>query len=280
MQNIILATDSACDVPYSILEENEVKVIPFHINFGEKEYTDGVTITRDELYARFEETGTLPKTAAISPNDYQDFFEALLQKGDAVIFLSLGSEFSSACRNACLAAEAFENVYVVDTASLSSGIGLVLLEAIRLRNEGVSAGEIHTALTAFTKKCDASFILDRLDFMHKGGRCSGVAALGANLLGIKPCISVRDGKLGMEKKYRGKLKVVVRRYIEERLLEAEPDGRHIFLTDAGVDPEITEYAFTLLNESGKFETIYRADAGCVISSHCGPGTLGILFIRK
>ena len=280
MQNIILATDSACDVPYSILEENEVKVIPCHINFGEKEYTDGVTITRDELYARFEETGTLPKTAAISPNDYQDFFEALLQKGDAVIFLSLGSEFSSACRNACLAAEAFENVYVVDTASLSSGIGLVLLEAIRLRNEGVSAREIHTALTAFTKKCDASFILDRLDFMHKGGRCSGVAALGANLLGIKPCISVRDGKLGMEKKYRGKLKFVVRRYIEERLSEAEPDGRHIFLTDAGVDPEITEYAFTLLNESGKFETIYHADAGCVISSHCGPGTLGILFIRK
>ena len=166
------------------------------------------------------------------------------------------------------------------TASLSSGIGLVLLEAIRLRNEGVSAGEIHTALTAFTKKCDASFILDRLDFMHKGGRCSGVAALGANLLGIKPCISVRDGKLGMEKKYRGKLKFVVRRYIEERLSEAEPDGRHIFLTDAGVDPEIAEYAFTLLNESGKFETIYRADAGCVISSHCGPRTLGILFIRK
>ncbi len=280
MHNIILATDSACDVPYAVIKENDIHVLPFHITFGDKDFTDGVTITRDALYKMAEETGSLPRTSAISPADFTDFFAELLKKGDAVIYLSLGAHFSSAYQNACHAAADFENVYVVDTGSLSSGEGLVLLEAIRLKNAGAAAAEIHDALSDFSKRCDASFVLDQLAYMHKGGRCSGTAALGANLLGIKPCLSVRDGKLGMEKKYRGKLKMVIGRYIEERLAETEVEDSHVFLTDAGVDPEIRTYAAALLQQSGKFKTIYQTDAGCVISSHCGPGTLGILFVRK
>lgn len=280
MQNIILATDSACDVPASVLEEHQIHVLPFHINFGDTEYEDGISITRDMLYKLTEETGQMPKTAALSPGIFTDFFSALLKKGDAVVFLSLGAQFSSSFQNACLAAGEFENVYVVDTASLSSGEGLVLLEAIRLRNEGTGAAEMHASLSAFTARCDASFILDRLDFMHKGGRCSSITALGANLLGIKPCLSVQEGKLGMEKKYRGKLKMVIGKYIEERLSDSETEDEHVFLTDAGIDPEIRAYAFEKLQATGKFKTIYQTDAGCVISSHCGPGTLGILFVRK
>lgn len=280
MQNIILATDSACDVPHSLIKENDIHVLPFHILFGDQDFTDGVTITRDALYKMAEENGALPRTAAISPADFADFFATLLKKGDAVVFLSIGAHFSSAYQNACLAAADFENVYVVDTGSLSSGEGLVLLEAIRLKNAGTPAAEMHAALSDFSKRCDASFILSQLDYMHKGGRCSGITALGANLLGIKPCLSVREGKLGMEKKYRGKLKMVIGRYIEERLAETAAEDSHVFLTDAGVDPEIRAYAMELLQKSGKFQTIYRTDAGCVISSHCGPGTLGILFVRK
>ncbi len=280
MQTIILATDSACDVPGHILEENQISVLPFPITIGEKEYLDGVTITRDALYKIVDETGALPKTSSISPAMYADFFEECLKKGDVLIYLSLGSCFSSACQNATIAASSFDNVFVVDTASLSSGEGLVLLEAIRLRSIGMPAAEIAEALAAFAKRCDVSFVLDQLAYMHKGGRCSATTALGANLLGIKPCLSICDGMLGMEKKYRGKLKAVITRYIAERLSETDTENAHVFLTDAGVDDEIREAAYAALVESGKFETIYKTDAGCVISSHCGPGTLGILFVRK
>ncbi|MBE7063438.1 MAG: DegV family protein [Ruminococcaceae bacterium] len=280
MEKIILAVDSACDIPARFLEENEITVLPFHITLGADDFIDGVTITRDVLYEKVEKTGLLPKTAAISPADFTDFFSSLLQKGDAVVYFSLGAKFSSACQNARLAAEDLNNVFVVDTASLSSGEALVLLRGAALRKEGKSAAEIAADCSAYAARCDASFVLDRLDYMHRGGRCSGVAALGANLLGIKPSLGVSEGSLGLEKKYRGKLKIVVSKYIRERLenVQAVPD--YVFLTDAGVDPEVREAAYETLQALGIFKEIYRTDAGCVISSHCGPGTLGILFVRQ
>ncbi len=280
MQNIIIAVDSACDIPASFLTENEVAVLPYHISFGSEDYIDGVTITRSDLYKKVEETGVLPKTAAISPAAFSDFFASLLAKGDAVVYFSIGSHFSSACQNATLAAAELENVFVVDTASLSSGEALVLLHAIALRKEGHTAAEIAEACRAYTARCNVSFVLDLLDYMHRGGRCSGVAALGANLLGIKPSLGITDGVLGLEKKYRGKLRVVVSKYIRERLegLTVMPD--YVFLTDAGVESEVRDAAYETLRELGIFKEIYLTDAGCVISSHCGPGTLGILFVEK
>lgn len=280
MENIIIAVDSSCDIPKALLTENDIAVIPFHISFGNETYIDGETITRDELYRKVEETGTMPKTAAISPAVFSDYFSQFLAKGDAVVYLSLGSKFSSACQNAFLAASELENVHVVDTNSLSAGEALVLLHAIQLRKDGKSAAEIAEACTAYACRCDVSFVLDELTYIHKGGRCSGVAALGANLLGIKPSLAISDGELRVDKKYRGKLKVVISKYIKERLesVDAEPD--YVFLTDAGVDPEVREAALSALKETGIFKNIYNTDAGCVISSHCGPGTLGILFVRK
>lgn len=280
MQNIILATDSSCDVPENFINENNIAVMPYHISFGDADFTDGVTITRDELYKKVEETGLMPKTAAIPPAVFSDFFASLLRKGDAVIYLSLGSKFSSACQNATIAASEFENVFVVDTASLSSGEGVVLLKAIELRAGGMEAEKIAEECRAYSEKVDASFVLDQLTYIHKGGRCSGVAALGANLLGIKPCLAVSEGSLGIEKKYRGKLKIVISKYIEERLSEVEAASDFVFLTDAGVDPEVREAAYNKLCEMNIFKEIYKTDAGCVISSHCGEGTLGILFARK
>ncbi len=280
MQNIILATDSSCDIPKAFLTDNEVHVMPYHISFGDEDFTDGITITRDELYKKVEETGLMPKTAAIPPAVFSDFFASLLEKGDAVIYFSLGSKFSSACQNASIAASEFENVFVVDTNSLSSGEAIVLLKAIELRAGGMDAESIAEECRRYSERVDTSFVLDQLTYIHKGGRCSGIAALGANLLGIKPCLAISDGTLGIEKKYRGKLKVVISKYIEERLSEVEPDSKFVFLTDAGVDPEVREAAYQKLCEMNIFEEIYKADAGCVISSHCGQGTLGILFARK
>ncbi len=280
MSKIILAVDSACDIPKHFLTENEIAVLPYHISFGEEEFIDGVTITRDEIYKKVEETGLLPKTSAIPPADFTDFFTGLLEKGDAVIYFSIGSRFSSACQNACIAAGELENVYVVDTNSLSSGEALILLHAIRLRADGMEAAEIAEDCRTYSTRCDVSFVLDRLDYIHKGGRCSGVAALGANLLGIKPSLGIVDGALGMEKKYRGKLKVVVSKYIRERLAEVTPETDYVFLTDAGVDKEVHDAAYETLKELHIFKEIYLTDAGCVISSHCGPGTLGILFVKK
>ncbi len=280
MQNIILAVDSACDIPKHFIKNHDIVVLPYHINFGEESFLDGETITRDEIYEKVEKTGVMPKTAAIPPAVFSDFFKELLQKGDAVVYFSIGSSFSSACQNAMLAASDFEEVHVVDTMSLSSGEALLLLHAIALRKEGKSAAEIADACRLYAPRCDVSFVLDRLDYMHKGGRCSGITALGANLLGIKPCLGITDGALGVDKKYRGKLKVVVSKYIQERLSEqaAEPD--YVILTDAGVPEEVHKAAMDALTESGVFKEIYQADAGCVIASHCGPGTIGIIFVRK
>ncbi len=280
MQKIVIAVDSACDIPKHFLTENDICVLPYHVNFGDEEFIDGVTITRDALYKKVEETGVMPKTSAIPPAAFSDFFAELLQKGDAVLYLSLGSRFSSACQNAVLAASEFENVYVVDTASLSSGEALVLLHAIELRKQGLDAAAISEDCTAYAKRCNVSFVLDQLDYIHRGGRCSGIAALGANLLGIKPSLAITDGMLGMDKKYRGKLKIVVSKYIRERLEGVAADPAYVFLTDAGVEPEVAAAAYETLEELGIFKEIYRADAGCVISSHCGPGTLGILFAEK
>lgn len=280
MQNIILAADSACDIPAAFLTENEIAVLPYHISFGSEDYIDGVTITRSELYKKVEETGLLPKTTAIAPAVFSDFFSSLLQKGDAVIYFSLGSHFSSACQNAALAAAELENVFVVDTASLSSGEALVLLHAIALRKAGRTAAEIAEDCRDYTARCNVSFVLDRLDYMHRGGRCSGVAALGANLLGIKPSLGITDGALGLEKKYRGKLRIVVSKYIRERLEGVTVMPDYVFVTDAGVDPEVREAACETLRELGLFKEIYQTDAGCVIASHCGPGTLGILFVTQ
>ncbi len=279
MQKIVFATDSSCDIPKHFLTDNAVSVLPYHISFGDEDFIDGVTITRDVLYQKEKETGMMPKTAAIAPAVFEDFFRELLEKGDAVVYFSIGSRFSSACQNACIAAAEFENVFVVDTNSLSSGEALVLLHAISLRESGMEAAAIQEECAAFSARCDVSFVLDRLDYMHKGGRCSGVTALGANLLGIKPCIAITDGMLGMEKKYRGKFKMIVSKYIEERLSEIPPASSYVILANSGVDAEILDAAREALQNANLFETIYETDAGCVISSHCGPGTIGIIYVK-
>ena len=198
-----------------------------------------------------------------------------------MLHIDISADFSCCYQNARLAAAEYDNVYVVDSRNLSTGHGLVVLEAARLAESGMAPAEIVRRLNELTARVRASFILDRLDYMKKGGRCSSVAVLGANLLRLRPCIQVKDGKMGVEKKYRGSFEKCVRDYITDRLAgRNDLDLRRVFITHSGVSREVEQLAVETVRSLQPFEEICVTRAGCTVSSHCGPGTLGVLFIEK
>ncbi len=195
--------------------------------------------------------------------------------------INIGSGFSSCYQNACIAAEEFDNVKVVDSMNLSTGQGLVVLEACRLAKECATLEELREKVQAFTEKVEASFLVDKLNYLAKGGRCSAVAALGANLLNLKPCIDVKDGKMGVSKKYRGKYAKCLATYVQERLADRDDIRRDVlFVTKTSVSEEEYGAVMEAVQAYGNFETVYETLAGCTVSCHCGPGTLGVLFVRK
>jgi len=280
-EKIIFASDSTTDLNAELCERYGIKVLPLGVTLGEKLYSDGVDVTPDDIYTHYEKTGELPKTSAVNVADFDEFFEKYTNEGYSVIVFTISSQMSSTYHNACLAAEDFENVFVVDTKNLSTGGGLVLVSACEMAKEGKGAAEIAAACEDIIPRVDASFIVDDLEFLHKGGRCSAVAAFGANLLQLKPCITVRGGKMGVGKKYRGKFAPTLDKYIDEII----GDGRdvetdRVFVTHAGCEPSIVENCVEKVKSLAPFKEIHVTRAGCTISSHCGRNTLGVLFIRK
>ena len=238
-------------------------------------------IDPDLIYQNYEQTGMLPKTSAINMADASEFFAQYVNEGYTVIFFTISSEMSSTYQNVRLAASEFENVYVVDTKNLSTGGGLLVVSACEMAAEGKTAREIVERCEALTACVDASFVIDSLEFLRKGGRCSALAAFGANLLGLKPCIMVRDGKMSVGKKYRGKFEVVLQKYIEDRIGDASDiDLDRVFVTHAGCDPEIYQACVEKVKALAPFKEVFVTRAGCTISSHCGRNTLGVLFVRK
>ena len=213
--------------------------------------------------------------------EYLELFEKYSGSYDAVIHISLSSELSSSYQNACLAANEFSNISVIDSRNLSTGQGLVVLKACELAQSASSVEEVISSLNDFTTKVEASFVLDQLGYMVKGGRCSAVAALGANLLGLKPCIEVKDGKMGVVKKYRGSFAKCLSSYVKERLANRDDlDRDYLFVTCTPVSDECIQTVESAVKECAEFKNIYWTNAGCTISCHCGPGTLGVLFVRK
>ena len=213
--------------------------------------------------------------------EYLELFEKFSGDYDAVIHISLSSELSSSYQNACLAAAEYNNVHVIDSRNLSTGQGLVVLKACELASSAVSVEDIKDLLNDFTTKVEASFLLDQLGYMVKGGRCSTVAALGANLLNLKPCIEVKNGKMGVVKKYRGSYAKCLATYVKDRLADRDDlDKGTLFVTRTPVSDECLQAVETAVKECANFENIYWTKAGCTISCHCGPGTLGVLFVRK
>ncbi len=280
-KKVIIASDSTTDLGLSLAKEKDVAVLPLGISLGDKTYQDGVDITPDDIYAHYEKTGQLPKTSAANIADFTEFFEKITADGNSVVMFTISSDMSSTFQNAKLAAEDFEDVYVVDTRNLSTGGGLLVLSACDMRDNGKDAKEIAEECEALAQRIDASFIVDNLEFLHKGGRCSSLAALGANLLQIKPCISVRQGKMGIERKYRGKFPIVLEKYIADQIGDAsDVELDRIFVTHAGCDEEIYSKCVEQVKSIAPFKEVLLSRAGCSVSSHCGRNTLGVLFIRK
>ncbi len=280
--NIKIISDSTCDLSQAILTENNIDLVPLTVIKNEEQFKDGVTITPDEIFAHVAAGGNLCSTAANSVGEYQDQFAKYADKYDGVLHINIGSGFSSCYQNACLAAEEFSNVRVIDSQNLSTGQGLVVLEACRLAKECENLDELAQKVQAFTSRVEASFLLDRLDYMVKGGRCSAAAALGANLLNLKPCLEVRNGKLGVVKKYRGKYAKCLASYVQDRLANRDDvTGEILFVTYTPVSDECHTAVMDAVKEYGSyFKTTYETTAGCTVSCHCGPGTLGVLFVRK
>lgn len=238
-----------------------------------------------DIFAHVAAGGDICTTAAVNPSEFADCFRSLGRTYEAVVCVTIGSGFSTCCQNARIAAEELEGVpqvYVVDSQSLSSGQGLVVLEAVRLAERGLSPEKIVPRLEEVRGRVDASFILDRLDYMKKGGRCSAVTALGANLLQIKPCIEVKNGKMTVGKKYRGDLTKVMGQFVRDRLARCGPGdaGGEVFLPDLPAKREFLEAAWSALEADGRFSSIQEAPSSCTIACHCGPNTIGVMFLRQ
>ena len=277
---IKILSDSTCDLSPALLAENEITLVPLTVVKGDEQFKDGVTITAADIFAHVAAGGDLCSTAANSIGEYADIFEQYTDY-DGVIQITIGSGFSSCYQNATLAAEDYPNVRVVDSQNLSTGQGLVVLKACELAKTATDLDALADEIRAYTEKVEASFLVDKLDYLAKGGRCSAVAALGANLLNLKPCIEVKNGKMGVVKKYRGKYEKCLASYVKERLAGREDiDRKTLFVTKTEVSDACYEAVMAAVAENGGFEQTYETVAGCTVSCHCGPGTLGVLFVRK
>lgn len=279
--SIKITSDSTSDLSPALLEQYDITVLPLYVTMGEQTCQDGVDACPEDLFAYVERTGSLPTTVAVNVADYHDCFAQFSPRHEAVIHITISSDFSSCYQNACVAAEGFSNVYVVDSRNLSTGHGLVVLEAALAAQRGEQPEAIVAHLNEVAGQVEASFVVDKLDYLVKGGRCSSAAALGANLLKLKPCIEVVDGRMKVGKKYRGNYDKVLLQYVRERL-----DGRddlaldRIFVTHTPCRPETVEAVKAEIQTYAPFSEIIETTAGCTISSHCGPNTLGILFLRS
>ena len=279
--SIKITSDSTSDLSPALLEQYDITVLPLYVTMGEQTCRDGVDARPEDLFAYVERTGSLPTTAAVNVADYHDCFAQFSPRHEAVIHITISSDFSSCYQNACVAAEGFSNVYVVDSRNLSTGHGLVVLEAALAAQRGEQPEAIVAHLNEVAGQVEASFVVDKLDYLVKGGRCSSAAALGANLLKLKPCIEVVDGRMKVGKKYRGNYDKVLLQYVRERL-----DGRddlaldRIFVTHTPCRPETVEAVKAEIQTYAACSEIIETTAGCTISSHCGPNTLGILFLRS
>lgn len=281
MSKVIISSDSTSDLSAELKERYDVRILPLGVTLGTNVYRDGVDITPDDIYAHYDKTGELPKTTAANVGECIEHFKELTKDGDAVIHFTISSDMSSTYNNACIAASEFDNVYVVDTKNLSTGGGLLVVAAAEMAKDGVDAKEIVENVEKLVPCVDASFVIDSLEYLYKGGRCSALSMMGANLLKLKPCIEVKNGVMGVGKKYRGVFSKVVTEYVTERLQNADDiDPTRVFITHAGCDEELMQSVIKQVKDMGIFKEVFYTRAGSTVSSHCGANTMGVLFIRK
>ena len=280
MNKVIISADSTCDMPAELKERYGVKVLPLYVTLGDDSLKDGEEVNPEMIYEYVSANNQLPKTSAATIPDYQEWFEGYVKEGYDVLHFNLSSTMSVTHQNAKMAAEEVEgNVYVIDSGNLSAGMSLLILDACDMAAEGKSAEEIYQEILRRIPLVRASFVVDTLDYLKMGGRCSSVAALGTNLLKLHPRIAVVDGKMGVAEKYRGAIENVIVKYAQQ-MLDQNKDkivGKRCFVIHTKYNPEAVQKVCDLVKASGLFEEVIENTAGCVITSHCGPGTLGVLF---
>ena len=280
-KNVVITTDSVCDMPQELLERYQVRMIPLTVTEGDRSYKDGTDITPDDIYRIYEEQQILPKTSAISPQEFTDFFAPIVDAGSEVVHIDISAACSASYQNACIAAGELEGVYPVDSLHLTLGQGLLVIEACRLRDQGLGAQEIAQRLLAYRDKIVTSFVVDTLEFLWKGGRCSGITALGANLLQVHPCLELREGEIKVARKYRGAMTRVYAQYIRDLLSREGIDTRMAFLVHSGRIPqEELEQLRREILELVPFEEVPIIQVGCTVTSHAGPGAMGVIFATR
>jgi DegV family protein with EDD domain len=281
MSNVKIITDSTSDLTPEILKKADISIVPLYVNFNEKSFIDGVNITTKELYERVEEYGCLPKTAAGSPADFHKVFKSFIEEGMDILFIGLSSELSSHLQNAILAASDFPEgkIHIVDSLNLSSAIGLLVMKAVDFKNQGLSASEIAEKVRELVPKVRTAFIIDTLDYLYKGGRCSALQNFVGGVLKIRPVVKVVDGKMILAQKLMGKRERALTTMLTSVLKEKDAiDPSRIMVTHSLSND--AEYLKSKLEENLHIKDIIITQAGCVISSHCGPNTIGILYIEK
>ncbi|MDD2417880.1 MAG: DegV family protein [Oscillospiraceae bacterium] len=282
-EKIILSADSTCDLGEELKERYSVNCSPLHVILGDDSYLDGVDLTADRIYEIYSEKKILPKTAAINVAEYYDYFRKWTEQGYEIVHITIGHGLSACNSNCQIAAKELPGVYVIDSCNLSTGSGHLVIQAAERIAAGMPAQQIADEVQAMTGFVQASFVLDTLEFLYKGGRCSALQMLGANMLQLKPCIEVNnnDGTMGVGKKYRGSLDKALVQYVHDQLSDRN-DIRNdrIFLTHAGISEQRIELVRSEIVKLKAFKEILVTRAGCTISSHCGPNTLGILFMTN
>ncbi len=278
---IKITADSTADLSQELIEKYNVRIIPLHIiKDDDSDSLDGITIHPADIFD-YVEKGGLCHTAAVNIDEYINVFTEELKDCDAIIHINISSDFSACYQNACVAASDLGNVYVVDSRNLSTGSGHLVLDAAIMAQQGMEPADIKAKLDAMAEKIEASFVIDTLAYLHKGGRCSGVAMLGANVLKLKPCIEVINGKMQVGKKYRGSIEKALKAYVKDRLENRDDlDPRRIFITFSSCEPALLADIHKQVEDLGIFDEILETNAGCTVCNHCGPGTLGVLFYRK
>ncbi len=282
-KKVIISADSTCDLPAELLKKHNILTTPLHIILGEATYEDLVNITPDDIYAHFEKTGQLPKTAAVNMQEYIDKFKPYVDEGYEIVHLNIGGALSTSHQQCKLAARELGNVYPVDSCNITTGTGLLVLEAVEMAEKGLSGTEIVENIKKLVPKAHSNFIVDKLTYLHAGGRCSAVALLGSNLLKIKPCIEVNnaDGSMNVGKKYRGNLKKVLEQYVNDKLSAYDNiSKKRVFITHAGIPQETVDTLYNMVKERNYFDEVLITRASCTISSHCGPDTMGLIFMTE
>lgn len=277
-----IISDSTCDLSPALLEKYDIAVTPLSVLLKDRSLRDGIEIVPDDIYDFVAQYGTLPKTSAVNVLEYAEVFQQWHEQGYDIVQFNISSDFSSSYQSACIAAQKWENVYVVDSRNLSTGQGLLVLHGAEMAQRGCSAKEIYEECTKLAERVEASFVIDSVDYLYKGGRCSALAALGANIFNLKPCIEVKNGFMEPGKKYRGKIEKVVLDYVTDRLAGRQDIEPHrIFITHTKCDPALVEAVERAIREQiPDVEEVLETMAGCTVTTHCGANTLGVLFIRK